>query len=818
MKQLLLGPALGTILASYSSIAAAQEAPAPPTDASQADAAPVDTGDIIVTATRRAESTLRVPYNISAVGADTLARSGITDINQIRALVPGLAGPDYGQRGNSINNSFIIRGVNTSSLNSLSSSFPNLGGSAVSSYIDETPLFVNLKLIDVNRVEVLRGPQGTLFGAGSVGGTIRTIHNRPDFKSFDYNAEGGVSGTQNAHEPNYNFNATVNVPFGETLALRVSGSYERAAGFIDATQAVVYTPGAGANSPQPVLADPANPVTSGFTTRSLRDVNAGKSWSVRAALRWRPIDPIDLELAYQHQRDDSNGFNYEYPGSDYQLLRHVGVEPSTTETDLYSATAIVELGFASLTSSSSYYQVDTDGQYDNSGIVENLPYYYGGFPRLSDIDYNAYKDRAFTEEVRIVSPGDGRFNYVLGGYYQYRKSSVFQYDIIPGITSWANLPGSGDAGGRFVDDVPAFFGGTPPGTVPNRPIDTAFDFSRNVRFRDVAAFGELSYKITPAVKITGGFRQFWQKFRQDTVQHYYYAGTTFGSDSLGTSTGQGARSFSDHIFKANASWDFAPDQLAYFTFSQGFRAGGANAFPVGTCGLCDSADLIPYKSDRANNYELGVKGKIGSFHYSTAVYKIDWTDIQLSVSSAAGTPIIVNGEGARSQGFELEAGVRIGQLNLNGGYAYTDSVLTDSFTRPGGFDGVKGTSLPGVSKHQLSLGADLPVPIGNGHAINVHLDGNYRSSFNNQIVTNTAAYRRLSGYGMVNGFLSYDATDKITFKVFARNILNEKGVSAYSRYYNRFADPAGEALAQTYDPVEFVSTPRTVGVTVSIRH
>ncbi len=811
-QALLKSTALATTLCLSPGISSGQTRPvdaAPP--AASASKPPEE---IVVTSTRRSERVLKVPYNISALSGSRLKALGITDVTGLRNAVPGLASPDYGERGNSINNNFIIRGVNTSSLNSLSSSFPNLGGAAVSTYVDETPLFVNLKLDDVSRIEVLRGPQGTLFGAGSVGGTIRTIHNAPQFDSIDYQFSAAASGSVHAGEPNYDFDGVVNLPITSNLALRVSGGYDDVAGVIDGTQAIAYTQGAK-NAPQPVLADPANALTSPYALHTIKGVDASRTWHVRADALWNVTDDLAVELAYQHQNDHSDGFTAEYPGADYDVYRRNPETPSTTVTNLYSVRGTKDFGFATVTSSSSYYDVNTVGSYDNTGIVVTLPYYYGGYPRLSDTDYNFYKDHAFTEELRLVSAKGGLIDYVTGFYYQDRSASVYQYDIIPGIAAWSQLPGSGTATNTFAGDVPVLFGGTPPGDVPGVPVDTAFDFARKVRFTDLAIFGELTYHITNAWRLTGGARGFKETFDQSTTQHYYFAGTTFGSDALGTSTGNGNKSFQDGIIKLNTNYDISKNQLAYFTFSQGFRAGGANAFPEGTCGLCNSPSLIPYKPDRANNYEIGLKGRIGSFTYSTALYDIQWRDIQLLVSSTAGTPIVVNGGGASSRGFELETSYQAGQFSLTGGYSYTDAALGESFTRPGGFTAFAGTQLPGVSEHQVSLSADYGFPLPQARELDLHVDGSYRSSFGNQIVTDTPAYARLDGYAIANASASLHLTRQITVQLFANNLSNTRGVTAYSRYYNPYASPAGAAYAEKFDPVEFISHPLTIGLRVN---
>ncbi len=210
-----------------------------------------DIGEIVVTATRRNESVSDIPYNISAVGAADIAAAGVTDLQGLTHMIPGLVSPDLGPRASNINDTLTIRGLNASSVNAESQ---EIAAPLVSTYVDETPLFANLKMTDIARVEVLRGPQGTLYGSGSVGGTVRMIHNEPDPTTTEFDVSTRASHTANAANPSEAVDFIGNLPISGTMALRASGGYEKLAGFTDASKVAVLGPDA-----QPVLADPANP-------------------------------------------------------------------------------------------------------------------------------------------------------------------------------------------------------------------------------------------------------------------------------------------------------------------------------------------------------------------------------------------------------------------------------------------------------------------------------------------------------------------------------------------------------------------------------
>jgi outer membrane receptor protein involved in Fe transport len=803
-------------MAAWAAAAVAQTPPAVPAQQKP------QTEAIVVTATRRSENVNKIPYSITAISGAALQRKGITDLAGLRNSVVGLQAADYGNRAANINNGFIIRGINSEDIGAGESEFPNLAGNTVSNYIDDTPLFVNLKLTDIQRVEILRGPQGTLFGADSVGGTVRTIHNKPSTDGFDYSLDGTISGTDHANQPNTATDVMLNLPITDKFAVRINAGANRDAGFIDDPNAVVYDrPGNLPINAQPVLQDPANPLASPAKRTTDHGINSDKTWFVRGDGLWKISDDFSAEASYQHQYDQSNGFAYEFPGTDYVLKRPIALTPSTTLTDVGAITLTGDFGFGTITSSSSYYNVGAHDLYDVTGLDTNAAFYYGGYPRLTVPNYDTLQSDAFSQEVRLVSPKGEHFDYVAGVFYQNSRQDAYSEETVPGFAKWANLPGSGPNGiGTWADyiEMPSpYYMATRPGSL--LPPDKVYDFNRQVQFTDLAAFGEATVHLTPHWNVLGGVRVFTENFKQTTVQHLYNAGTAFGSDVLGTSSGTGGERSQSQIFKASTSYTFADNTLAYLLFSQGFRPAGANAYPIGKCFFCNTADFLSYKPDRSNNYEAGVKGAIGKFRYTADIYQIDWTTVQVEVSSNAGTPIIVNGNGARSRGVELEGHYNITDaLTLSGGYAYTDARLTQAFNLTGGFYGPSGSLLPGVSRHQLNFSTDYAPDLLSGHAVNFHLDGSYRSGFANQIEETLSNYRHEPGFALFNASVQADVAPKVQLQLFIHNLFNAKGVTAVSS----LAMP-GETLADydaqaRFDPVEFVTQPLTVGLKIVIRH
>ncbi len=786
-------------------------------------------GEIVVTATRREETVFEIPYNISAVSGESLEKANVTDLAGLRNSTPGLIAVDYGPRANGSNNNFIIRGVSTDAIGGGGTSFPKLGSSATSTYIDDIPVFANLKLSDIARVEVLRGPQGTLFGAGSVGGTIRLIRNRPEVDSFDYEVNAAASTTRHAGKAGYDADAMLNIPIGSTLALRLNGGYEYQPGVINATNAYVYDKDIRFNpDAQVVLANPADPLNSPAVTRAIDDIDWAKIWFGRAALRWQPSESFDIEASYLHQNTKANAFPFRTGDSGYENRQLIPVSPIDTDTDLASLTGTVDFGFATLTSATSYSSSRSDDLFDNSQIANAFIQYYGNYPRASTTNYDTVKDRSFVQELRLVSRNSDRFEYVIGGYYQNRKQSTFAFSTVPGLAAYSILPGSGVFLDTYANDVVLYFGGVRPGTL--NPPDTSFTFDRRVRFEELAGFGEFTWHATPSLSFTGGVRVFNQKFRQSTVQTFPTLGL-FGGDGAssdpaylanGTSQGSGSRSETKVIVKGNASYEFS-NQLAYFTFSQGFRSGGANAYPIGprSCPACDPGTFLNYGPDSANNYELGIKGQLANraISYSVAAFRIDWSDIQIEIGSRAGTPTVVNGGRARSQGIEFEAQLRPSStVTASISYAYTDASTTEAIG-PIAFGGRNfrapaGTRLPGSARHQVGAAIDIAFPVGSNRdrTIDFHADVNLRGDVLSSLDPNSPGFAKLDGFAMTNMSIAYDWNSSLRMQAFATNLFDVDGISAKTAG-NNLTPPNIRALYRG----DYIARPRTVGIRLTLR-
>ena len=399
--------------------------------------------EVLVTATRRSESVQDIPYNISAISGDAIRRQGAFDVNDITRSIPGVAGPDLGSRSG-VSNSIIMRGINVADPGQ-GSVTRNLTVAAVSTYLNETPLFTNFRMVDLERVEVLRGPQGTLYGSGAMGGTLRFITRKPDFDSTSVELTAGLAHNEESSEFNYEAQGIVNLPISDTVALRAAVSYEERGGVVDATNLMVF----GADgAPQKI--DPANP-DSAAVTRTEKDADTGEVLFSRLNLLWQPSDSTQININYLHQDEEWGHSTTTYMGDDKSLGGGVDawedsarfLEEVDRTVDMGSMDIEHDFGFATFTSASSISVDDSSPNRDTSDFYETISAYYWGYPRLNALDESDIETEVFTQEFRLVSAGDGPFDWVVGAYYQ--KEDVEQNNVnqLRGFGEWADDPDSG---------------------------------------------------------------------------------------------------------------------------------------------------------------------------------------------------------------------------------------------------------------------------------------------------------------------------------------------------------------------------------------
>ena len=751
--------------------------------------------EILVTATRRSQSIQDVPYNISAISGDDLEKSSLVNGNDLLRQIPGVFVSNMGGR-TYLNNNISIRGINANNPGE-NNTLQNLTEQSVSTYIGDIPIFLNVKLTDLERVELLRGPQGTRYGSGSVGGTIRYLFNTPDLEESSDSFSASTSITNDADDLNYNGDIVVNVPLSDNFAIRVVGGFENLAGFVDASG--LYARDSKNGPPTPS----GDFVTSGPIILPLQeDTDESDSWYVRTSILGELGENTSALFTYIHQEDTFNN----HTGRHIEDLvstsgpRNVNQIRSLSDgeitTDLAALEVTVDLGFATFTSSTAFTRAESDQHLDVTDLYEALDIangFYIGFPRICGTSSIPTTDEVFTQELRLVSKGESKIDWMIGGFYKKQDKDAHFSDMLPGYNDWLIALGFPE----FTPIDPAY-------------NDIPFDFLRSVDFEDTAIFGELTFNISDRWQITAGARVFWQDFFQDSVLRFPYCSlfcAEDGEDLLGSSFLENETDFQDNILKLNTSYHISDNQMVYATFSQGFRHGGANAFPTAGPFAVDQA-LQVYGADELDNFEVGIKGGSSDnrFTYTVALFRSDWENLQLDTFlGLLASPGVVNGGDARSQGVEIELQASLNDnLDVSFGYSYTNAELTEDSA----FNAVpvfKGDAIPGSSENAFTIAADYTLPLSNGNAMLFHIDGSYRSDFETTYNSGHDNYAKLDGYDVLNLAINWQS-ETWSIGLFGNNLTDEEGVTATQ---------TGRMSLTPWSGLAWLMRPRTIGVKLS---
>ena len=758
--------AIGIAIALQSQVAAAQ--------GTEPQVTRID--EVLVTATRREQSVQDVPSNISVVSPELLLRTGISDPAGLIRVVPGLSLVNEGPRVSGNRNSFSLRGMNVESLSNKDDN-PAINQATVSTYLGEVPLFFPLKLVDLQRVEVLRGPQGTLYGAGSVGGTLRFIPNAPSPAGTTVDAWAETSVTDESDDLSWDAGLTFNIPLSETAAFRASVGHEYLSGFIDALGLIEQT-GTARNPGEIVLADPDDILGSETVQAPPReDSNAADHTYARASFLFEPDDVwrFAINLNYQEISADNRYEDNRFFGSGEEYVTYKAfTDPQDAEFLMADLDIEADLGFARLTSSTAVSDVDVHSLSDSSGFLRtNIPQYYFGNPRLyAPIDRRQSVD-TFTQELRLVSTGERKVDWVAGLFY---LQSELKFDLLQ-IASGAN------------DYTNAYFG-TP---APVDFTDVLATGGADQKFTDMAAFGELTWHLTDAWQVTGGVRLFSQEltgsagiplpYASRTLEYYYYGTAT--NDFLFGGINPTNYDADESIFKLNTSVDLNDDTMVYLTFAQGFRPGGANQLPETDPFGNDNTPFLLYEPDEVDSYEVGVKGNFSSrFSYTATAFYVDWSNFQANLVSPFGIVFIDNVPSAESKGLELElSGAVNDRFDFILGYTYIDASITEAFEfREGDPSTVipDGNPLPGATEHQGFVAANYRVPLGGSELI-LHADVSYRgdtiSSFREIPSVPAMNFAEFDAFTLWNAAVTWD-TGKYQVTLFGDNLSSERGESS----------------------------------------
>jgi len=744
--------------------------------------------EIMVTATRRATTVQDVPYNISAVSGAAIERAKMIDTAELLRSMAGVTVADTGIRNAGVVSTIKIRGLNVDT--SGRSDYAVMAAPTVASYINETPLFTNVLLRDLDHVEVLRGPQGTLYGSGALGGAVRYMTNKPELGEFSGTVSGTASTTKGSGGVSWSGDVILNVPLGDTLAARFVATRLDYKGLTDYVNLYDLDENGVPIAPNGIL-DPEG----SFHTE--KDADWAEVSFFRGSLLWQPSETFDVNFSYTRQSSETGGrrasaFGYSdgwgNPYGEYES-GSVQTEPSEADVELGALEVNVDLGFATLTSSSSLYDTTGESVSENTGYYANVGWltsFYYNHARPLATAARGYGDEAFIQEVRFVSNNDGPFNWVAGVYYQNQDKKATQQSYMRGSKA-------------YVDALLGF-------DVPWVSGDQDWDYDAVLTSKEKAIFGEVTYDISDRLHLNAGIRHF--KSDVTSVVHmelpWWVPADIVDVDKNVEENGT--------LFKFNLSYDMSDNDKVYGTFSQGYRRGGANAVPLAGWYGEDPA-WESFASDTVDNFEIGFKGAKENFNYTVSAFLVKWQDPQINTSSTnGGFFVVANGGKATTKGVEVElSGAVTDNLNYVFGYGFVDSSLTSDFMAPDGrFIAGDGAVLPGVPKHSVNLALNYSRQISNSVMFYGHLDGYYQSSSQNSINADSAFYgATIPDFSIFNASGTF-SWENIDLTVFIKNLFDARGVTGI--YKSEWGGTRPDANYYGSGAKQDIALPRTVGI------
>jgi len=791
--------------------------------------------EIMVTATRREASVQDIPYNISAMSGEYMKLQNI--VNQFDALraMHGVTVVDRGYRNAGTVNSIVIRGLNVD--NGRNGDIMLNAVPTVATYYDNTPLFANFLIKDVERIEVLRGPQGTLYGSGSLGGTVRYIGNRPNPEGFEADIDldyGQASGSDGSR---VGFDGMVNIPLGENTAVRAMFSRIDNDGVIDYINAYQLNdfgePLIDINGTcvDPRSATDTEVLEENACYHSVNDADYVEINYAKVSLRGEPTDNFSYQLSYQYQEDEIGarrsttlGDNGQDPASSLYFAYgdddsgQVLLEPSEREVDMASLDLEWDLGFATFTSTTSSYNHEGTGESDNGGLWAsggrdwNFNFYGGGWKRPAQRAERGYDDQVVTQEFRLVSNDtDGNFDWIVGGFYMDQDNSVYQLSHNPGMGEFFNA--CVDTGGPECDGFwPAVFY---PGS---QFTEIDFEYIRDTAYKEIAVYGELTYHVSDTFRLTGGFRWFDNETVNDVVLGFPLVLPELESPMAPQSTD----SDNDVLIKLNASWDLNDDLMLYGVYSEGYRHGGAQSLPSADngdpFGEPNVESLRTFQSDSVRNYELGIKGGQRNLQYTASLFRVDWDDPQLNTTSAWWSfYVAANGDKASTQGLELEVeGFLADSFHYRAGYTYVKAELDTDFVSPqfpATVVAPAGSTLPGAPSNTLSLNIDNTWEIGSSMSLVAAFNAYYQSKSENFINQDSVVNQTYDAFTLLGASASL-VGENWSAMLYIKNIGNEAGTSGgfsstdWSYDTGEFENWYGNSNRQ------FIVQPQTIGLRV----
>ncbi len=717
----------------------------------QQEAAPNSSDDtIVVTASRQgAMSAQDVPIAVSAVDPLELSEKGLGGLQDIARMTPGLNVVQSTPGVNRID----IRGLTTG----LTAASNVQDRPLVAVYLDDVPMSLqgyspDIRVFDLERVEVIRGPQGTLYGAGSMAGTIRYITAKPTTSGVLGSVEGIVS-TSTGGGVNYSLRGIVNLPLTENLALRAGGYQGRNDGYIDNV-------GLGKNN-----------------------ANSDESTQFRVAARWTPAPNVTLDASVTVAKLDVNGLNASYPRLGKNKYTSIVPEGFNDNLKIYNFTAEVELDFATLTSSSAY----LDRHFSQNLTFEQTGPQFGFPGRINALGVIKNNLEDFSQELRIVSAKNDVLNWSAGGFYQSGKRHYYQNVTSPGFdAAYGALRGNPNFNSQT--DYLAF------------GRDTIFSGLQDIDEKQFALFGEAALTLGK-FEFTGGLRYFNWKQTFDL-----FFGGLAGARGLRTPLVANGKAKADGFNpRFVASVKPTDDIMIYAEAARGFRYGGVNQ-PVATT-IC-GADLAAigltegpgsFGPDNLWSYAIGSKNQFFDRRVTLNVsaFRVDWKDVQSTRNLACGYRFTENAGRVKSTGLEIESRFKITDaFSFTASGSYTKAEANGDLINIGARDGDRAPYFP---KYIMNATADYVIPIGESE-LKLSADFQARGSSFTEFRRTAVRNRKIPSSEIFNLSATYDLGDW-EVGVFGTNLTNNRAVSLVS-------PPTTIEPGDKY----FLGRPRTIGM------
>src|SRR5271156_6622990 len=733
-----------------------------PADAQPDDPTSVPLQEILVTATKRDTTLLETPISMTVIGPEILNTAHVDAVADFERLVPGLtaiiSGP--GQQR------YALRGLQSA------------GGPEVALYYDDIPISglpggsldtgadqPDLKLWDVDRIEVLRGPQGTLYGSGSMGGAIRVLSKRPDLNDFSTATETYGAATQGG-DPSWGASAMINVPIIEDrFAVRVTFYDRHNGGWIDQ----VYHSN---------IALPQNPGD---------NLNWEHTWGSRFSATLRASDQWTITaIAYYQNLETGDSFetytSFSLPGNTYVTESFVRT-PWDDQSAMLDLTSTYNLDWASLVATGTYQNRVVDQSLDTTRYLMSL---FGcteftwdqtcfGPPLVPAVSYAHQGVQAYSGELRLVSARPGPFEWVSGAFLQ--RASTYHHAQVAVADSDGYIaidPGTGIANNRLF-------------------ARTNYD-----HFDQNALYGEGTYDLYRGLKATVGLRWFHSyQSDQQNIEQQFFPGQPTGSEPF-------QRFSESKLFKKiELSYMLTQSTLLYTQVAQGFRAGGPN-YPGGF-----TATAPPYSADSVWDTEMGWKTalKSGRFVWTGAVFHIDWSNMQQLVPTQLFN-YIINAGSAHSDGFESEFEIHPSQrLSLSLGASYADARLKGPQPQSSNpaMQLMSGDPLGGVSKWTTNASASYTMPLREQRRWVARLDYSYQSSRPTVTAIESPAYFMVAGGGLTALHLLLENPNSWSLGLHVTNLFND------------FVPLSGTTLDSNFIKTVTAAAPRTLLLNLTAR-